>query len=211
MSKVSQKFKGKSTWERARTRSSRLVGLMALLIAATTQSNWVLRHEPLAVFLYPLGLVIVAVAASGRTWCSFYLSGRKDSVLTIDGPYSLCRNPLYFFSGLGVIGVGLCTETLVFPALMLAIFAIYYPGIIRREEVRLGEMFGEAYFQYKLRTPAFFPSFQFFTEPQRWNANPRLFRRHLTDDTMFVFVAALLGLIGKLRSAGIIPQMFQSW
>lgn len=170
-----------------------------------------LRHELLAVFLYPLGLVIVAVAASGRAWCSFYLSGRKDSVLTIDGPYSLCRNPLYFFSGLGAIGVGLCTEILVYPVLILAIFAIYYPGIIRREEVRLGEIFGEAYIQYRLRTPAFFPSFKSFIEPQRWNANPRLFRRHLTDATMFVFIAALLGLIGKLKSVGIIPQIFQSW
>jgi protein-S-isoprenylcysteine O-methyltransferase Ste14 len=211
VSKFPQEFKGKSSWERARTRLSKLVGLMALLIAATTQSNWVLRHEPLAMFLYPLGLVIVAVASSGRTWCSFYLSGRKDSVLTVDGPYSLCRNPLYFFSSLGAIGVGLCTETLAYPALILVIFAIYYPGIIRREEARLGEMFGEAYIQYRLRAPVFFPSFELFTEPQSWSANPRLFRRHLTDDTMFVFVAAVLGLIGKLRSVGIIPQMFQSW
>jgi protein-S-isoprenylcysteine O-methyltransferase Ste14 len=99
----------KGPWERARTRLSKLIGGLLLVAAGLTESNWEPQHNTFATFLYALGLVIVAVASSGRIWCSFYLSGRKDSELTTLGPYSLCRNPLYFFSSLGVIGIGFCT------------------------------------------------------------------------------------------------------
>lgn len=201
----------KSSWERARTRLSKGVGLIALLMAAMTQSNWVLRGYSMAIFLYPFGLALVAMASMGRVWCSFYLSGRKDAELTTDGPYSLCRNPLYFCSALGAAGIGLCTETLLYPAALLLVFAIYYPGIIRREEIRLSVLFGDAYAQYKLCTPVLIPSFGLFSEPDRWNANPRLFRRHIIDDTMFILVAALLVLVGGLRHAGIIPVLLRTW
>lgn len=202
---------GKSPWERARTRLSKAMGLLLLLATGMTQSNWEQHHDAFATFLYAVGLVFVAIACSGRIWCSFYLSGRKDSVLTTEGPYSLSRNPLYFFSALGVIGIGLCTETLFYPLLFGLIFAVYYPGIIRREGIRLRELFGEAYANYVRETPAFFPSFRRFSEPQQWQANPVLFRRHIINDTLFIFLVALLELIEGLREAGFIPHVFQVW
>lgn len=182
-----------------------------MAIASISQSNWELQNDAVATFLYALGLALVAVASSGRIWCSFYLSGRKDAVLTTDGPYSLCRNPLYFCSALGAIGIGLCTETIFYPLLFSLIFAIYYPGIISREESRLGQLFGAAYEHYMGTTPRFFPSFKHFSEPQQWSANPLLFRRHIINDTLFIFLAALLELIEGLRHAGVIPHLFHVW
>ncbi|MBM5825197.1 MAG: isoprenylcysteine carboxylmethyltransferase family protein [Cyanobacteria bacterium M_surface_10_m2_119] len=201
----------KGPWERARTRLSKAVGVLLLVVAGMTQSNWELHHEAVATFLFALGLVCVAVASSGRIWCSFYLSGRKDSVLTTEGPYSLCRNPLYFCSALGAIGIGFCTETLVYPLLFALVFALYYPGIIRREEGRLLQLFGEAYAQYQRTTPRFFPALKGFSEPAQWSANPVLFRRHIINDTLFIFLAALLEAIEGLRSAGWIPHLFHAW
>lgn len=202
---------GKTSWEKIRTRLSKVVGVALLLIAGMTQSNWEVRHEAFATFLYALGLACVAIASSGRIWCSFYLSGRKDSVLTTEGPYSLCRNPLYFCSALGAIGIGLCTETLLYPFLFILVFSIYYPGIIRREEARLQHLFGEAYENYMRSTPRFFPSLKRFSEPQQWSANPLLFRRHIVNDTLFIALAALLELIEGLRHAGVIPHLFHAW
>ena len=143
--KILSHVTAKGRWEKARTRLSKGVGILLLVVAGMTQSKWELHHETVATFLYSLGLVCVAIACSGSIWCSFYLSGRKDSTLTTDGPYSLCRNPLYFCSALGAIGIGLCTETLFYPLLFSLIFAIYYPSIIGREELRLRQLFGEAY------------------------------------------------------------------
>lgn len=60
-------------------------------------------------------------------------------------------------------------------------------------------------------TPRFFPSFKHFSEPQQWSANPLLFRRHIINDTLFIFLAALLELIEGLRHAGVIPDLFHVW
>lgn len=202
---------GKTRREKSRTRLSKAVGVLVLAIAGMSQSSWDLHHEVYATFLYGLGLTLVAIASSGRIWCSFYLSGRKDAVLTIEGPYSLCRNPLYFCSAVGAIGIGFCTKTLLYPLLFGLIFSIYYPGIISREESRLRQLFGEAYERYVCTTPRFFPSFKRFSEPQQWSANPLLFRRHIINDTLFIFLAALLELIEGMRHAGVIPHLFHVW
>lgn len=45
-----------------------------------------------------LSFVFLLVAALGRVWTSAYISGRKNHELVVNGPYSLTRNPLYFFS-----------------------------------------------------------------------------------------------------------------
>jgi protein-S-isoprenylcysteine O-methyltransferase Ste14 len=201
----------KGPWERARTRLSKAIGGLLIVAAALSNSNWEQHHNTFATFLYSLGLIIVAMASSGRIWCSFYLSGRKDSELTTQGPYSLCRNPLYFCSALGVIGLGLCTETLTVPAIFLLIFAIYYPSIISREEQRLLQIFGEDYQRYLQNVPRFVPSFRQFQEPSSWTASPVLFRKHVINDTIFIWLAALLELIEALREAGTLPHLLHLW
>jgi protein-S-isoprenylcysteine O-methyltransferase Ste14 len=201
----------KGPWERARTRLSKGIGGLLLVFAGMSQSNWELNHGPFASFLFALGLAVVAIASSGRIWCSFYLSGRKDAQLTTEGPYSLCRNPLYFCSALGVIGLGFCTETLVFPALFTLLFAMYYPSIIAREEKRLLYIFGEPYSSYLREVPRFFPSTRQFKEPKTWIASPALFRKHVINDTVFIWLAALLELIEGMRTAGIVPYLLHLW
>ena len=47
-----------------------------------------------------------------------YVGGRKNAELVTTGPYSMMRNPLYFFSLLGVAGVGAQTGS------VLATFAV---------------------------------------------------------------------------------------
>lgn len=201
----------KGPWERARTRLSKVVGGLLLVMAGLSESNWEPHHNTFATFLYALGLVIVSIATSGRIWCSFYLSGRKDSALTTEGPYSLCRNPLYFCSALGVVGIGFCTETLTIPVVFALIFSLYYPGIIGREEQRLLQIFGEPYARYLKDVPRFFPSFRRFQEPQTWIASPALFRKHVINDTIFIWLAALLELTEALRETGIIPPLLRIW
>lgn len=123
---------GKTWWERQRTGLSKVVGVLVFVVVALTQSRWELQHENVATFLYSAGLALAAVGAAGRIWCSFFISGRKDGQLVTEGPYSISRNPLYVFSGIGLVGVGLSTETLTYPLLFLLIFGLYYPGIMGR-------------------------------------------------------------------------------
>lgn len=50
------------------------------------------------------GYLLLIAAALGRIWAFAYIGGRKNRELCQKGPYALTRNPLYFFSFLGVVG-----------------------------------------------------------------------------------------------------------
>ena len=205
------KAPGKTWWEHQRTGLSKLVAALAFLVVALTQSRWELNHENVATFLFSTGLGLAAIGATGRIWCSFFISGRKDGELVTEGPYSISRNPLYVFSCIGLVGVGLSTETLTYPLLFLVIFGLYYPGIMAREERRLEELFGESFRQYRQRVPRFWPNRGLYSEPASWSSNPRLFRRHILSDIWFVWIAAIIELVEGLRNSGWLPHLLTLW
>jgi len=205
------KAAGKTWWEHQRTGLSKLVAALAFIVVALTQSHWELHHENVATFLFSTGLGLAAIGATGRIWCSFFISGRKDGELVTEGPYSISRNPLYVFSCIGLMGVGLTTETLTYPLLFLAIFGLYYPGIMAREERRLEELFGESFRQYRQRVPLFWPNSGLYSEPTSWSSNPRLFRRHILSDIWFVWIAAIIELIEGFRNVGWLPHLLTLW
>ena len=203
--------KGKTWWERQRTGLSKVVAVLVFLVVALTQSRWELQHENVATFLYSAGLALAAIGAAGRIWCSFFISGRKDGQLVVEGPYSISRNPLYVFSCIGLVGVGLTTETVTYPLAFLLIFGLYYPGIMAREERRLEGLFGDAYRTYRQRVPRFWPKARLYSEPANWSGNPRLFRRHILSDIWFVWIAAIIELVEGFRNVGLLPHVLQLW
>lgn len=205
------KATGKTWWENQRTGLSKLVAAPAFIVIALTQSHWEVHHENVATFLFSTGLGLAAIGATGRIWCSFFISGRKDGELVTVGPYSISRNPLYVFSCIGLAGVGLSTETLTCPLLFLMIFGLYYPGIMAREERRLEELFGESFRQYCQRVPRFWPNLRLYSEPASWSSNPRLFRRHILSDIWFVWIAAIIELVEGLRNVGWLPHLLTLW
>lgn len=161
----------------------------------------------LAAVLFLTGLVLVAIATVGRLWCSLYLSGYKNSELITDGPYSVCRNPLYFFSFLGFAGVGFATETFTFAGVMVVLFAIFYPVVIGREERFLRAKFGQAFADYCARTPRFFPRLGALREPETYVANPRLFRRTMGDVLWFVWLVGVIELVEALHNTRLLEPL----
>ena len=53
-----------------------------------------IEHDQLFEYSEIVSYLLVAVATVGRLWCGIYVFGRKSKVLCMDGPYSICRNPL---------------------------------------------------------------------------------------------------------------------
>src|SRR5262245_64205860 len=51
-----------------------------------------------------IGIVAIVICILGRTWASLYIAGRKIEQFVTEGPYSVVRNPLYFFSIIGDAG-----------------------------------------------------------------------------------------------------------
>lgn len=159
-------------------------------------------------FLFLSGCIFAGVASLGRLWCSLYIAGHKTKDLVITGPYSICRNPLYFFSMLGGVGIGLITETITIPVVIFIVFKIYYLYVIRFEEKKLRAIHGQEYEDYFKTTPQFWPRWSLLTEPEEYVVNPRLFKRHMFSALWFVWLIGILEVIEALRETGILKTYF---
>lgn len=181
-----------------------LVGLAAVL--AVSESAW----EPtfMDALLFTTGCVLVPIGMVGRIWCTLYIAGYKTKTLVTEGPYSICRNPLYFFSFIGGLGVALTTETLVVPAVVAAAFAAYYPLIVRKEEERLAEVHGAEFAAYRQAVPAFIPDLRLLREAETYPVNAVVFRRHISDALWFFWFVALIELVEKFHELDILPVHF---
>ena len=182
--------------------------LFAFLLFLGTESRWEKQESLIPGLLSLAGLLLVGIGSLGRVWCSLYIAGHKTSGLVTEGPYSLTRNPLYFFSLVGSVGVGLCTETFLLPAILIIGFALYYPDVIDKEEKILLELHHETYRQYIARIPRFFPNLKHFSEPDTCLVNPKIFRHHLADALMFVWVVGLLEVIEQMHELDWLPVLF---
>lgn len=194
----------KSRLEKHRILLTWTAAAVGFFLYVASENYWETGSKTIPLCLFSLGIVLVGLASMGRMWCSLFIAGHKDGRLVTEGPYSMCRNPLYFFSLLGVLGIGCCTEMLTFPLLFVGAFAVFYPAIIRREEKRLEELFGAAFQAYKQGVPAFFPKFSAFREPETYRVRPAAYRRAMFDALWFVWMAGLLEVIEGLKEIGLL-------
>ena len=192
----------KTRYEKLRLPISRLASAVAVFILLFSTNRWEVGSEAIAEGLFAFGMFLVAIGSMGRMWCSLYIAGYKDRVLITQGPYSMTRNPLYFFSTLGALGIGFCTETVTFPLLILTAMALYYPLVVRKEERRLRERFGLDFDAYAQRVSAFCPKFALFSEPELYSVKPVVYRRHMFSALWFIWIAGLLELAEGLKELG---------
>lgn len=192
---------------RTRTRLlvSRLFGLTILFMVVFGTSYWS-RNPVFDQSLFVAGVLLAVTGFCGRLWCLSYIAGRKKRVLVAEGPYSLCRHPLYFFSLVGGLGLALCTETLSAAVLFAVAFAAYYPQAIRGEEVFLRDNFPE-YEDYRRRVPLFFPRWSNYVEGEG-TVSVCAFRREIAASGGFLLFIGFFEMVETLHHAGILPTWF---
>lgn len=124
------------------------------LCFAVIGSQW-LNDAVLRATITRVGVVLIIICIAGRTWCSLYISGRKDVFLVTVGPYSVCRNPLYTFSILGVAGIGAQLGSITVSLVVgMATWALFYL-VAKGEEKMLLRVYGGPYADYCARVPRF--------------------------------------------------------
>lgn len=185
---------------------SRIFGLAVVALLLVSQSHW-RACDGMTRGLFFVAVLLTGVAALGRMWCSLYIAGRKNAELVTEGPYSMCRNPLYFFSFLGAVGLGFATGTFTIPAIIALGFALKYPSTIKGEEAYLAKRHGEPFQQYLQTVPRFFPRLSLLKEPQQTVVNPVTFRKHLGSVIWFIWALGLLPLL----LLGIISMQEKGW
>ena len=171
-----------------RTRISQVIGLLFLFLFMFSQKELDVTAPYISGILFLVGCLCVGAAMAGRMWCAQYIAGYKNDVLVREGPYSVCRNPLYFFSFLGGIGVGLCTESLTLTVL-------------------LHRLFGEPYSAYIREVPRFFPKWSLYHEPKEYTVKPKVFRHAAGDVLWFVLAVGILECIEAIQESGLLPQL----
>ncbi|NLH16813.1 MAG: isoprenylcysteine carboxylmethyltransferase family protein [Phycisphaerae bacterium] len=189
-----------------RTLLSKIVvaGFIFVLLVSETPLQ---KHELQEITMNLIGLILVGTATVGRLWCLLFISGYKSENLITVGPYSLCRNPLYGFSFLGMVGVALCTASFTLTAVMILIFLLYYPFVIHAEEAKLLLKHPIEYPTYCRLTPRMFPTFVQFREPELYEVKPRQFRKRLFDGLGFIWLAGLAITLEDLHEIDMLPAL----
>jgi len=152
-----------------------------------------------------IGFGMIFVAALGRVWCAVFINGRKNRELCTGGPYALCRNPLYFFSLLGLVGVCFAAQSLSGGLIAATLFLLYYHFVIGSEEKRLHSLFGPAFEQYCQTTPRLWPHLSKGDPPVLLAVDSRLFLRSLNEVVWFLFSIIAVEAIEFLKASGRIP------
>ncbi|MBX7250055.1 MAG: isoprenylcysteine carboxylmethyltransferase family protein [Caulobacteraceae bacterium] len=156
-----------------------------------------------------LGQVLLGLCIVGRAWCSFYIGGRKNQELIVTGPYSVVRNPLYFFSFLGAFGAGAQSDSLAVALLTTAVCILVFWMVVLKEEATLVRLMGAPYQAYLARTPRFLPN------PLLWRAGealrPDLKRVGMTvaDGAAFLLAIPLCEGLERLQQMGWLPVLLR--
>jgi protein-S-isoprenylcysteine O-methyltransferase Ste14 len=186
---------------------SRILGVFGILSLLFITSAWE-THSPLVEeSLFFAGMLLVAVGVVGRVWCLGYLVGKKARKLVTEGPFSLCRNPLYLFSFLGVLGVCLCTETMTVALVVMPIFVLVHLRAVRNEEAKLLSVFGGDYESYVRKVPRFIPSFRGFVESDTLSVNGVLFRKGIMEVSMFIVLVGVIEVSEAMHEFGVLPSL----
>ncbi len=111
-------------------------------------------------FMNAAGWIFLAAYISFRLWSTLYIGGLKDVKLQTEGPYSVCRNPLYFGSFCLALSAAFFLKTIIFLVLAVIVAALYALKVIPIEESYLSKKFGGDFNRYCRATPRFIPSFR---------------------------------------------------
>lgn len=188
--------------QRRRIARLRLFFALALIPVIWGVPIWQETGPALAVMRCAGSLGIFA-AVLGRFWAILYIGGRKNAQVMQEGPYSICRHPLYLFSTVGAASFGLLLGSLLLTAAFgFGAYAIL-TATARREEDYLGRLFGPAYRDYAARVPRILPRPGMFRAGDGLQLDLNCLRRNLADALVFIAALPVTEAIRLMHEAGL--------
>ncbi|ATX67880.1 isoprenylcysteine carboxylmethyltransferase family protein [Roseinatronobacter bogoriensis subsp. barguzinensis] len=154
------------------------------------------------------GILLVFAGVLGRFWCIVYIGGRKSEVVFQDGPYSICRHPLYLFSTIATLGLGLMLGSIVLSVLFAGIVYFILSRTAKGEEKYLRAEFGTDYDDYAARVPRILPNAALWQTQPYVTADLKHLRGNFKDALVFIMLIPATRIIVWLRETydlGFIP------
>lgn len=186
--------------QRIRINILRLVALLILPIILFIRPEMPVTgpaHEAIEAF----GVLVLIAGVLGRFWSILYVGGRKNAELMMDGPFSMSRNPLYFFSTVAATGIGLMLGAFAFALLLGGAVGVVLYFTARREAAFLRQEFGPAYDAYAARVPFFFPDPRIFEAKPEATFRTSPLRRNLFDAFVFLSFIPLVEVIDLFKES----------
>lgn len=193
---------------RLRIMVSRFFAVLVMLLVILTGPSF--KQGGLAdILLDTSGLFLLTICSMGRLWALLYISGKKTQEVITDGPYSIVRHPLYLFSFIGAIGIGLVSNNILVLAAVIIFYLSYYPLTVLSEEKTLTKKFGQTYIDYAKCTPRFLPKLSLYKSPENFHVNAHIFLKNMVMGMWFIWVFIFLNIIQMLQTMGIIHVLLK--
>ncbi len=157
------------------------------------------------------GFVCLLTCVFGRLWSILYIGGVKNRELTVTGPYSLSRNPLYVFSTLGAFGFGLAIGSLVYAFGFAAVVGLVLRATALKEAAYLRTQFPLASARYEAEVPLFWPKFSGYQAGGQAMFSPPVLQRTFRDALAFLALLPIIEILEGLQASGAPPTLLRIW
>lgn len=138
-----------------------------------------------------------------RWWATLYISGRKTDELICDGPYSICRNPIYWGTFLLTLAVAVLFESLTMTAAVIIVSAFYFFTTVYVEEANLQARHGSRFAEYCARVPRILPRLSVYRSPASVELRMDGVRAEFRRTLRYAWLPIVCHFVAHLRS--------QSW
>lgn len=191
-------------WLRIFALRAAFIGVLPLILLA--DSGWH-RWPAMMELLEVLGVSMIVAAILGRFWSILYIGSSKNRTVMDQGPYSICRHPLYLSSTIGVVGFGLMLGSVMLAVVLGALFFTILSMTASREEAYLRAAFGPAYDAYAARVPRILPRLSGFTTAPSVDVSVHALRKNLADALVFLALFPLAELAELLHTLFHLPTI----
>lgn len=155
-----------------------------------------------------IGWLVLGAGVFLRLWATLYIGGHKSMSLVTEGPYALCRHPLYVGSFLILIALAAFLISPLVLCAALVVGAVHAFIVVPSEERHAVACFGDAYHAYCAQTPRFFPRRPKIGRPGTVEVKVAEFLRELARAYGFILLGAAAELLAYARGLPWWPRLF---
>ncbi|GHC66226.1 methyltransferase family protein [Neogemmobacter tilapiae] len=192
--------------QRIRIWGLRLFFLAAVPLILFTRSAWGESDWQFGV-MEVSGVFLIIAGVLGRFWAILYIGALKNRGVMQEGPYSICRHPLYLFSTIGVFGFGFMLGSLTLAAGLGLSVLMILQATASREERFLRSEFGAEYQAYAARVPRILPKPSLFTTGPVIEVSVAALRVNFADALVFLAFIPLAEMMEAVHEKGWLPSV----